>query len=186
MDVYKDGVFKWSDTSNFNDVDTVNGWSYTFYLPVFSNLDPGNWSVNVYLLKQDGSKQFLKTMSFQVYENASQPSTNSCTASTAYVTNHGEGLQAGNQFCDSTNAVYTVNNLINGSSCYIVPAGQTVNIAVAPDSVSINGQQYASYGTRTARVLVSGCYGYSAPSYTGDTNYRTYSATQTFRVIMSN
>jgi hypothetical protein len=96
MEVYKDGVYQRTENSSFNNVDQVNGWNYAFFLPVFANLDPGNWSVNI-SVQYNGIKQFLKTLTFQVTDN----SISNCTQE-SYFTNHGENAQIGTKFCSNT------------------------------------------------------------------------------------
>jgi hypothetical protein len=184
MDVYKDGVYQWPDTSNFNDVDTQYGWNYSFYLPVLSNLQVGNWSVNIYLVRQDGTKQFLKTLTFQIYDQSASQSVTNCTSESSLVT-HGEGAQIGMRVCDSHNGQYTISSMINTDGCYPVTSGQPVTITVGSDGVYVNGQQRIYYGSSSARVITTGCYGYGAPVHTdGQVSTHIYQATQPFRVIV--
>lgn len=182
MEVYKDGTYQWSHSSTFNDVDEQNGWGYAFYLPVLSNLESGNWSVNIYLVPQNGNRQFLKTLTFRVNDQggANPPSAAGCITTDNALLSHGENAQAGTKVCDFNNAPYTINNLIYGSGCY---TSSVQSVTVAQDAVYIDGQQQLSYGSRSARVWVAGCYGNAAPSYSGDNAYRVYYPTQAFRII---
>jgi hypothetical protein len=97
-EVYKNGVYQWSSATNLNDVDEQNGWNYSFYLPVFANLDQGNWSVNMYIVPQSGSRQFLKNLTFRIDDQVAAPQPNpvSCiTTDNALNTLESNPLHAG-------------------------------------------------------------------------------------------